>query len=109
MTEISGSNMPAPAATTNVAASSGIVIQGKTLAQVAAMALAAAIGGGGMSFASQPADELRSLKVSVDTVALSVNEIGVELRHTRLDADKLEKRVVDLERRLLRCACESER
>ena len=45
-----------------------------------------------MSFYASPSAELNALKVSMDTVALSVNEIKVELRHSTKALDSLRDR-----------------
>lgn len=105
--EVSQPNAPAPAPVASH--SPGITIQGKTLAQVAAIAVAAALGGGGVSFAAQPADELRDLRTVIETVALSVNEIKSELRFARETTEKIESRIDDLESRMRTqeaCICE---
>lgn len=78
----------------------GFFIDTKHMMQVGALILGGALGGGGMTFATRPADELKALKTVVETVALSVNEIKVELRYARERHDELNKKVADHELRL---------
>lgn len=85
-----------------------ISISQKTLMQAAVFALAGALGGGGVSIASAPNDELSSLKNSVDVVALTLQEIKSDLKYASSERVRLQETIKDIEQRLRnreKCGC----
>lgn len=75
-----------------------VTINTRSLLQVGALLIGGALGGGGVTFAAAPAEELSALKAVVETVALSVNEIKVEARYARERHDSLKGEVADLKK-----------
>lgn len=115
--EPSGPVAPAPGqAPDTVGAETYVRVPTKALTYIAGAALAAALGGGGVSYATRPATELDRLAAAVDAqteavAALSVkvdtyatNQTRSEEREKAAAADRarLERRVDDLEERLRR-------
>jgi hypothetical protein len=96
-TETSGSFQVSPAAPSSA---EGFTVSPKMLMQVAAFALAGAVGGGGVSFAAGPKDELTALKTIVETVALSVNEISVDMRYARKERKDFKEQLDELKKRV---------
>jgi len=78
----------------------GFVVNGKSLMQVAVFAIAGALGGGGVSFAATPKDELSALRTIIETVALSVNEIKVDMRHSDKERGDIRAMLKDHEDRI---------
>lgn len=86
----------------------GIVISSKSLLNATVIAVAGAVGGGGISLASTPREELSSLKNSVDVVALTLQEIKSDLKHASSEQARLEEVMKDIESRLRKreqCGC----
>lgn len=77
-----------------------VKVSTRTLFQAAAFLLGGGIVSGGVTFATAPEQELKDLRQVVETVALSVNEIKVEMRYARENREDLEKRLEDHEERL---------
>lgn len=121
MPENSGPVTVAPAPATPAAPSSqGITfdLNGNRLLAGLILAAVAAVTGGGVSFATQPKeeiaaqtqvlsdmkkdikDDLKSLESSVDTVAVTIIEVKAKLDATASNQAKLEKRIEDHELRL---------
>ena len=102
---------PAPAP-----ASQGIVlpVNGKNAVQVAAFAVVAALTGGGVSFANNPKEdiaaataelkqEIKDMADDVEVVALSMQELKSDLKHSRQKDDEQDKKLEDLEKRMREC------
>ena len=78
----------------------GFTISNKLVMQIAALATAGAVGGGGISFMATPKDEIAGLKNSVDVVALTLQEIKSDMKHARIDMVRLEEKQKDFEARI---------
>lgn len=86
----------------------GVTINAKNLLNASLLAIAGAVGGGGISLASAPREELSSLKNSVDVVALTLQEIKSDLKHASSDRTRLQEQIKDIETRLRQreqCGC----
>ncbi len=92
---------------TIVTSQGSVTLNTKTVIQIGALLLGAALGGGGVSFAASPAEplaqlkeEIERLKASVETVAVAAVEIKAELRQSRKTEERLEEAIKDHEERL---------
>ncbi|MGB1373637.1 MAG: hypothetical protein ACPG6R_10985 [Aequoribacter sp.] len=72
----------------------------KGLMQVAAFLAGGSLLGGGVTYATQPNDELIALKASVDTLALSIADMKADARADRRDRARHEDELKGLERRM---------
>lgn len=85
----------------------GITLNARTITLLAAMLGGGVLGGGGLSLASNPADEVRQLSDEVEklgqqvnTVALAIADMKAEVKADRRDIGHLQKQLDDHESRL---------
>jgi chromosome segregation ATPase len=98
--EISGPTQPAPS-------EGSFTVNSRTLMFAAALLTGGAVGGGGISIAANPSNEVASLeedinelKRSVESVALAIADMRAEVKADRRDIDNLEKDIEDHESRI---------
>lgn len=119
MTETSQPNIPAPApAPAPVGRPLQLDLSGNKILGALVVAVMAALGGGGVSFAAQPSEaikaqtealntfkteiksDLKELESSVDTVAVTIIEVKGKLDATQKNQAKIEEQLKDHEKRI---------